>query len=169
MGDSFEKKRRKKFVPLKPVRLEGYDYCLPGAYAITICAWEHQSLFLHPTVRALLYKEWANLPQRFANVVPGTIVVMHNHIHCMLILEDDGLNEKSVTDIIGAYKSIVANAWLSYIKENGNQQSAKLWKTRFYDHIVRGATDFKNQTNYIINNPAAFEAKQKKRQKEKEE
>lgn len=168
MDDASKQKRRKKFTPLKRMRLEGYDYRLPGAYAITICAWQYQSLFLHPIVRSLLYKEWENLPLRFANVVPGTIIVMHNHIHCMLILEDDGLNENSVTDTIGAYKSIVANAWLSHLKETGNYQCAKLWQTRFYDHIVRGMNDFKAQTNYMINNPAVFEARQKKHQKDKE-
>ncbi|GCE21737.1 transposase [Dictyobacter kobayashii] len=167
--DAFKKPRRKKFTPLKPMRLEGYDYHLPGAYTITICARKLQPLFLHPTLRDILYKEWENLSKRFANVVPGTMIVMHNHIHCILIIEGNDPHEKSVTDIIGTYKSIAANAWLRYIKETGDQQSGKIWKTRFYDHIVRGKIDFDTQTAYILNNPAAFEAKQKKHHKGKEE
>jgi len=42
----------------------------------------------------------------------------------------------SMSDIIGAYKSIVANACLTIYKEK-NEQMRKLWQRNCYEHIIR--------------------------------
>ncbi|GHO85894.1 transposase [Dictyobacter formicarum] len=146
----------------KTLHLADYDYRQPGAYAITICAWKRRWLFQHPVLRAILYKEWKNLQQHYIGIIPGVIMIMHNHLHCILIIESNQPEVKSVIEIIGGYKSIVSNAWYAYVKECNGHYPMKLWQKRFYDHIIRDQRDFDAQTAYILNNPAVFKAKRKK-------
>ncbi|GHO88704.1 transposase [Dictyobacter formicarum] len=168
--DKPKKSHRKPFKPLKPIGLPAHKYYLPGAYAITICTLQReQNLFNHPKLRAILYEEWAKLPQRFVGVVPGTIMVMHDHLHCMLILEDGYEHNKSARQIIKAYKGIVANEWMRYLRETGANYPGKIWQYRAYDHVINDEADFKAQKAYILNNPAAYKAKQKKQPKKPDE
>ncbi|GCE21304.1 transposase [Dictyobacter kobayashii] len=157
-----KKPRRKSFKPLKQLGLPAHKYYLPGAYAFTICTHQRKALFNIPALRSILYEEWAKLPQHFNGIVPGTIMVMHDHLHCMLILKDGFVHTKSARQIIGSYKSIVARAWISYLDETGANYPGKIWQYRSYDHVVMSEADFKAQTAYILNNPAAYKAKQKK-------
>ncbi|GCE07517.1 hypothetical protein KDAU_48460 [Dictyobacter aurantiacus] len=140
-----------------------YDYRQPGAYAITICTKKRRWLFQHSALRAIAYGEWYNLTQHYAGIIPGTIMVMHNHIYCILIIEKDQPDVKSVIEIISGYKSLVSNAWYAYLKESNSCYPMKIWQKRFYDHIIRDQRDFDAQTAYILNNPVAFKAKQKKK------
>jgi REP element-mobilizing transposase RayT len=59
----------------------------------------------------------------------------------------------TVGDIIGAYKSFVANRCLEIYKLR-NEYMGKLWQRNYYEHIIRNEQSYKNITNYIINNPA---------------
>ncbi|GCE24269.1 transposase [Dictyobacter kobayashii] len=163
-----KKPRRKKFVPLKPMRLATSTYKLPGAYAITICTKKRKKLFNIPALRSILYEEWTNLPQHFPGIVAGTFMVMHDHLHCILILKQGIEQEKSVRQIIGGYKSIVANAWLRHLSATGANYPGDIWQSRFYDHIIRDEADFKAQTAYILNNPRVYKAKQSKARKNKD-
>jgi REP element-mobilizing transposase RayT len=63
----------------------------------------------------------------------------------------------AMSDIIGAYKSIVANACLTIYKEK-NEQMGKLWQRNCYEHIIRNEKSYQNISNYIINNPANWDA-----------
>ncbi|GCE07099.1 transposase [Dictyobacter aurantiacus] len=164
--DTTTKRYLKPFTPLKKLRLATYKYHQPGAYAITICTYKRQPLLTIPALRAILYEEWEKLPQHFHGIVAGTCMVMHDHFHCILILEDRYEHRKSARQIIGGYKSIVAHAWLRYLKETDANYPGKIWQYRFYDHIIRDEKDFNAQTAYILNNPAAYAAKQKKKQKQ---
>jgi REP element-mobilizing transposase RayT len=63
----------------------------------------------------------------------------------------------AMSDIIGAYKSIVANACLTIYKEK-NEQMGKLWQRNCYEHIIRNEKSYQNISNYIIINPANWDA-----------
>ena len=62
----------------------------------------------------------------------------------------------SISDIIGAYKSIVFNACLAIYKDK-NEQMGKLWQRNYYEHIIRNEQSYQNISNYIINNPAKWD------------
>ncbi len=64
-------------------------------------------------------------------------------------------NSPSVSDMVGAYKSLVANACLSIYKLN-NERMGKLWQRNYYEHIIRNEQSYINISNYIINNPSKF-------------
>ena len=80
----------------RSIRLPGYDYSQPGEYFVTICAYERRNLFgqiengkiqLSP-IGQVLEREWLRLPDRFPFLHPAPFVVMPNHFHGILMIED---------------------------------------------------------------------------------
>lgn len=59
----------------------------------------------------------------------------------------------TVFDMVGAYKSLVANGCLEIYK-NRNETMGKLWQRNYYEHIIRNEQSYQTISNYIINNPA---------------
>ncbi len=58
----------------------------------------------------------------------------------------------TIGDIIGAYKSLVANACLDIYKSK-NEQMGKFWQRDYYDIIIRNGRSYLQISNYIENNP----------------
>ena len=61
-------------------------------------------------------------------------------------------------DMMGAYKSIVANECLKIWKSRWTGTGpapvmGKLWHRNLYEHIIRNEHSYQNISNYIINNP----------------
>ena len=62
----------------------------------------------------------------------------------------------SVGNIVGAYKSMVANACLEKYKSK-NQTMGKFWQRNYYEHIIRDEQSYQRISNYITNNPSNWE------------
>ncbi len=67
----------------------------------------------------------------------------------------------SVSDIVGAYKSLVANGCLDiwkfkWAEVNPAPTMGKLWQRDFYEHIIRNEQSYQTISNYIIENPAKW-------------
>jgi len=129
------------------------------------------------------YNEWTKLPERFPNFVLDVFQIMPNHIHGIIVLNDipvgAGLapaqndvvaqNETdiraniragaspapTVFDIVGAYKSLVANVCLDIFKSK-NKMMGKLWQRNYHEHIIRNEQSYQTISDYIINNPAKW-------------
>ena len=65
------------------------------------------------------------------------------------------ISNPTVGDIVGAYKSLVANECLKIFKSK-NEKMGKLWQRNYYEHIIRNHQSFKTIANYIMNNPARW-------------
>ena len=63
---------------------------------------------------------------------------------------------KTLGNIIGAYKSLVANECLKIFKTK-NQIMAKFWQRNYYEHIIRDEKSYQQIAQYIIDNPAHWE------------
>ncbi|MCX6220464.1 MAG: hypothetical protein NTZ69_05700 [Bacteroidia bacterium] len=61
----------------------------------------------------------------------------------------------TVGDIVGAYKSLVANGCLTIFKKN-NEKMGKFWQRDYYEHIIRDDHSYQTISNYILNNPAKW-------------
>ncbi len=59
---------------------------------------------------------------------------------------------KTVGDIVGAYKSLVANECLEIYKTK-NERMGKLWQRNYYEHIIRDEKSYQRISDYIMNNP----------------
>ena len=62
----------------------------------------------------------------------------------------------TIGDIIGAYKSLVANGCLEIYKSK-NKTMGKLWQRNYYEHVIRNEQAYQNISNYIINNPIKWD------------
>ncbi|MGA7829147.1 MAG: transposase [Geobacteraceae bacterium] len=86
----------------RSVRLKGYDYAATGAYFITICAHERESLFgevieggmMLNAVGSAVVTCWQNTSGHFSNVEMDTFVVMPNHFHAVLKITDSTVGAK---------------------------------------------------------------------------
>ena len=61
----------------------------------------------------------------------------------------------TISDIVGAYKSLVANGCLEIYKSK-NEMMGKLWQRNYYEHIIRNEQSYNTISDYIINNPAKW-------------
>ena len=87
-------------------------------------------------------------------------IVMPNHIHAIISINSVEDSRKGcpyeISDVVGAYKSVVANEWLKICKENGVHMG-KIWQRSYYDHIIRDDFDFETRWQYIDNNLLKWE------------
>jgi putative transposase len=143
------------------IRLKNYDYSKPGAYFITICIHGRMNLlgdivdkiiYLNPAGE-MIKDHWQSLPERYPFVELDTFVVMPNHVHG-IILFDNNNNLIKLGDVIGSFKSITTNAYISGIKNNDwTPFWKKLWQRNYYEHIIRNYEDMDHIRKYIIYNP----------------
>lgn len=98
------------------IRLQGFDYSQEGSYFITICTLGHQPLFgeiimdemvLNP-IGKIVNDQWIQLPARFNGIQLDAFVVMPNHIHGIISIEES-TSGQTIGKMIGAYKSLAAN------------------------------------------------------------
>ncbi|MCM4159920.1 hypothetical protein FHG64_05600 [Antarcticibacterium flavum] len=175
----------------RSTRLKGYDYTQAGAYFITIPCQNRKHRFgkieagemILNEFGRIAYDEWQKLPERFPNLDLDVFQVMPNHMHGIIILNDNpvratlavapsgdatkndlGENDDWATarvaptigNIIGAYKSIVFNKCLEIYKSQ-NKTMGKLWQRNYWEIIIRNERSHQNISAYIINNPKKWQ------------
>ena len=150
----------------KHPRLDAYDYSTAGAYFITICTQNRRCRLSRIVGRGLApaeiqytaYGEIAQeqlllLEQRYPSLKIDQYVIMPNHIHAVLLLEETAGATVSPTimDIVCAYKSLTTR------KCKKVQPVDKLFQTSFYEHVIRNREDYNEIAEYIVNNPKQWE------------
>jgi putative transposase len=142
----------------RSIRLVGYDYARSGAYFITICTHDRQCIFgdivdgemnlneLGNIVRS----DWLNLGKHHPNVEIDELVVMPNHLHGIICLDDRSDDRaKSISEIMRGFKTFSARK----INKLFGQKGTPIWQRNYYERIVRTEEELENTRNYIINNP----------------
>src|ERR1700730_1145321 len=139
----------------RSIRLKGYDYRQPGMYFVTICSWERQPLFDMPELRGILMETWQDLPSRFPTATVDMLVVMPDHVHDILHLNNPIRYAKApaLDEIIRVYKSITSVQWIRLNKNRGTRCTRHLWQERFYAHVIWNERDLQRIREYILNNP----------------
>ena len=67
-------------------------------------------------------------------------------------------DQKSVGDIMGAFKSIATVEYIKGVKELGWAPFyKKLWHRNYYEHIIRNEKSYHRISQYIINNPKKWQ------------
>ena len=80
----------------RSIRLKEYDYSQPGAYFVTICTQERLQLFGRITENVfeatpagiMIQAVWNEIPLYYSGVESGTFVVMPNHIHAIIEINE---------------------------------------------------------------------------------
>ena len=175
MAEKFKNKYR-----ISSTRLQSWDYGNDGAYFITICT-KYRHHFFGEIIMGEFEQEmdlnkigkiadqyWEEIPDHFPIIELGKYVVMPNHVHGILIIDNpgktidsnsDSKKEKTIgqlrfqnqgkdtiSSVVGSYKSAVS-------KEAYKLFPDFAWQARFHDHIIRDAESFERIQNYIENNP----------------
>ena len=167
---------------IKSARCPNWDYTSDGYYFVTICTYNRQCFFGNviagkmqlSDIGLIIAQEWQKTPQIRSNVQLDEWVVMPNHLHGIIIINnpvetfrrnvsttnDDTqpktnnksrLKSNSLGSIIGQFKSVCTKQ----IWKMGFNDFR--WQTRFHDHIIRDEESLHRIRQYIINNPAQWE------------
>ena len=99
------KERRHTERNRRSIRLKGYDYSSPGAYFVTIVTQARLCMFGDVVedkmclndAGAMAKAVWEALPRRFPAVEIDELVIMPNHIHAIITI-----NEPDATPSVGA-------------------------------------------------------------------
>jgi REP element-mobilizing transposase RayT len=156
----------------KSPRLKVWDYSNPYWYFVTICTDNHVECFgeiVCEKVRlnefgTTAYKCWKEIPAHYKNVELDDFVIMTNHLHGIVILNDVGSRHASTKgenelikggtcpaptlgNVIGSFKSAVTK----WANENGYNKFK--WQRSYYDRIIRNEKELYLMRNYIKLNP----------------
>lgn len=150
----------------KHPRLELFDYSTAGAYFVTICTQNRRCLlsrivgrWLSPAeIQYTAYGQIAKeqlflLEGRYPSLKIDQYVIMPNHIHAILILDETAVDSQrpTIMDIVCAYKSLTTRECKKV------KAIDKLFQSSFYEHVIRGYEDYDEIAEYIVNNPKQWE------------
>ena len=152
------------------MRLQRYDYSLPGAYFITICIHKQKMLLKIKDVQMMIGSVWNSLPDRFPSLELDEFIIMPNHIHAILCMNVVGadlvsarnkmksMSAPTISRIVQAFKSITTFKYILGVKENNWPLfNKRLWQRNYYDHIIRSEKALNYIREYIVNNPIRWE------------
>ncbi|MFH1441942.1 MAG: hypothetical protein ABIH18_07895 [Candidatus Omnitrophota bacterium] len=91
----------------KPIRLKEYDYSQSGYYFVTICIYNRQELFgticrgAISCARNEYGNIWEEIPGHYPYAVLDEYVIMPNHIHGIIYINNDKIgNYKRAQNIV---------------------------------------------------------------------
>ena len=134
-------------------RLKDYDYSLNGAYFITICTHDRQSLFWETNNPDAMIEKWLfEIQNKYANVQIDKVVIMPNHIHAIVFLLGD--QSATIHQIISWFKTMTTNEYIRAVKDGLYKPFKKqIWQRSYHDHIIRNEEDYLHIWQYIDDNP----------------
>ncbi len=171
----------------RSIRLQGYDYTAAGAYFFTICThdripWfgtiEHGQMILNDAGH-IVQDEWINTGNMRPRVGLDTFVVMPDHVHGILVLNDvsddggcsrgtsqraptaislgpDHVGERfgkpisgSVSTIIRLFKSSVT----ARINTLYGLRGQPVWQRGYHERVIRDTVERERIRRYIDENP----------------
>ena len=159
----------------KSIRLKYYNYASEGIYFITICTKNRKKLFCYNDkiennncrggacsaqktrlnyLGKIIQNEWISLAHRYPNVQLGEYIIMPNHLHGIIFLDDfvdsgGASPAPTIGNIICAFKSISTILCNKIDNVNGRN----IWQRNYYEHVIRNEKEYYEIVNYIQNNP----------------
>ena len=158
----------------RSIRLREFDYSGAGAYFVTVCSVNRQSLFgqiVDGTMRLngfgeIVDEEWHRTAILRTHVRLDAFVVMPNHVHGVICLnEGEGKARLAPTigrfgqpaggslgAIVGAFKS----ASTKRINDIRATRGAGIWQRNYFEHVIRNEAEMERIREYISLNPAGW-------------
>ena len=159
----------------RSIRLQDYDYSQDGYYCITICTKNFVEYFGQikngkmelSKIGHIVCDEWIKTPQIRQNVQLDEWIVMPNHFHAIVVIENDNAigpvgaycntplqtnnRFRSPSNNLGA----IIRSFKSAVKRwcNKNNCPHFQWHRNYYERIIRDETELYIKRKYIINNP----------------
>jgi len=172
---------------IESTRLKGWDYTSDGYYFVTLCIKnrdhtlgqiENGKMILNK-YGIIVEQCWFDLPNHYTNIRLDAFVVMPDHVHAIVIIDNNGgmvendgvvLNVdmglkpvstfNTTTDLTikkrhGLFEFIRALKTFSArrINELRQSQGISVWQSRFHDRIIRNPIEYYHIKHYINKNP----------------
>ena len=130
-----------------------------GIIVITVGA----TLAVAPIVAPIVAQNDAVAPIVAQNYTVAPIVAQNDTVAPIVAQNDTGIDNNrarvnrapTIGNIVGAYKSLVANGCLETYKSK-NEIMGKLWQRNYWEHIIRNDISYHRISEYIINNPVKW-------------
>jgi len=153
----------------RSIRLPRHDYTSAGAYFVTLVTVDRDCLFDDPRHRAIAERCWLALPRHFLHTALDAWIVMPNHLHGIVVLQDPpeaahrgptldrtrprpGLQPGSLGTVVGTFKSVTARR----INRLRRTPSFPVWQRNYYERIVRDERELQHIRAYITANPTRW-------------
>ncbi len=165
----------------RSIRLKEFDYAQPGGYFVTIVTYQRDLLFGEIVNEEMVLNEfgkiadecWRVIPEHFPIVELGAYVIMPNHVHGIIVINDNkngttmkssssvgarhasplpprGVKPKSIGAIVGSFKSAVT-------RRIGREHNTRgIWQRNYYEHVIRNHEDWDRIHRYIESNPSLW-------------
>jgi putative transposase len=165
----------------RSIRLPGYDYAQAGWYFITICTQHRKCLFgdivdgqvwLNASGK-MVQAVWCAIPLHYEGINIDTFVIMPNHLHGIMIIEN---NEKdgtapvvdiglarglSLPDVVQRFKTLTTKKYTDGVKRSGwSPFPGRLWQRNYWERIIRNEPELDRIREYIQTNPACWDEDQ---------
>jgi len=158
----------------KSIRLQEYDYARPGAYFVTVVSHRRKNIFGEiidgeldlNRLGLIVEKNWEEIPIHFPNANVDSHVVMPNHFHGIIIINEVGaqhaeplrhaelqIKAQPLGVIIRSFKSAVTKR----VHDLGLFVGEKIWQRNYYEHIIRDEDDSQQIVDYVASNPSNWE------------
>jgi REP element-mobilizing transposase RayT len=161
-------------------RLKDYDYSKNGYYFVTVCTKNREEWFGRIDGDELRLNEfgdiaknfWAEITGHFERVGIDEFSVMPNHVHGILIIEEDMVgNAYMRSNQRNAFMHSLRNRTKMLLSKIIQQYKASVtrkinslenvfhfgWQKSFYDHVIRNDRSLDNLRQYITSNPLKWE------------
>ena len=161
----------------RSTRCKEYDYSQPGYYFVTICLHDKtQNMFGDITNTIMVENDfagivrrcWQNLPKHYTNIALDEFVIMPNHVHGIIIIQDYRLNNSNGRDdpaptVQNQKRAPALGNIVAYLKYDSTKHinmlrdsTKPVWQRNFHDHIIRDEKSLWMIRGYIDNNPAQW-------------
>ena len=162
----------------KRQRLKGYEYAQNGAYFITVCVRNVGNGFkpflelgniTNGTVTLndlgqIVQTCWSDLPNHYLNIILDTFIIMPDHVHGILFIENDNACARNgfkpfptkthgLSEIMRGFKTFSSRR----INEFTNKSPEFHWQKSYYDRIIRNDKELHDIRQYIENNPLKWD------------
>lgn len=170
-------------------RLADHNYSENGYYYVTVCSRDHGSIFgeirssrmVSNHIGEIVGVCWSEIPKHFPRSQLDAFVVMPDHIHGIVIIDDESADQISESKVVGdADLRPLRSDSLGKFKNPHNCDRSKMllskiihgfkssvtrtvhnkypgtrfaWQKSFYDHIIRNEDDLMRIRSYIVSNP----------------
>jgi len=156
----------------KSIRLKKYDYSFPGWYYVTICTKDFISWFgtinngkvKYNSLGNIAFNFFEGIPNHFKNTEIDEFIVMPNHVHGIIIINDvvgtrDRVSLRSFGNIGKDSLSLIINQYKGSVTRFAHKNDFEdfRWQPGFYEHIIRNDNDLHRIRTYIRNNPLKWE------------
>jgi len=111
----------------------------------------------------LLDFTWHDLPNHSRNICLDLFVIMPNHFHGIIVIENDrtGLENTAGLDRAGLEPAPTLSGIVRQFKtfsskrinQLSNNAGSPVWQRNYYERVIRNEQELDRARNYIVNNP----------------